>query len=74
MQEFKADGVVKRGDVQEARTLYDKAIRQYRVVVTDYPAAQCFNRSGPWFWSVKDGAVERIDRITDRKLKKIERP
>lgn len=71
--EYKADGVVKRGNVQEARRLYDKAIRQYGVVVTDYPASQCFDPRGPWFWSVRKGAVERINRITDRKLKRTER-
>jgi tetratricopeptide (TPR) repeat protein len=71
--EYEADGVVKRGDVQEARRLYEKAIGQYRVVVTDYPGAQCFDPSGPWYWSVKKGAEERINRITDHKLKTIER-
>lgn len=71
--EYQADGAVKRGDVQETRRLYEKAIRQYEVVVTNYPAAQCFDARGPWYWSVKKGAEERVNRITDRKLKRIER-
>jgi len=69
--EFKADGIVKRGDVQDAHRLYEKAIIHYKMVIMDYPAAQCFDPRGPWFWSVKDGAEERINRISDRKLKKI---
>lgn len=71
--EYQADGAVKRRDIQEARRLYEKTITQYKVVMTDYPAAQCFDPRGPWYWSIKKGALERINRITDRKLKKIER-
>lgn len=70
--EYKADRVEKRGNFQEARKLYDKAVKQYGMIVTDYPAAQCFDPSGPWFWSVKEGALERINRITVSKLKRAE--
>lgn len=71
--EYQADEAVKRRDMQGARRFYEKAVTQYELVMTDYPAAQCFDPRGPWYWSVKQGAVERINRITDRKLKRMER-
>ncbi len=71
--ESEADRTVSRGSMQEARRLYEEALRAYNKVITEYPGAQCFDPRGPWYWGVKAGSEERINRITADKLKKVER-
>ncbi|MBN2317124.1 MAG: hypothetical protein JXM79_24575 [Sedimentisphaerales bacterium] len=64
--EQKADLVAEKKNVTEACAFYKDANMNYDIVIQKFPDAQCFDPSGPWYWSVKDGAEERSNRINDR--------
>jgi tetratricopeptide (TPR) repeat protein len=64
--ELKAVLAVEKRAVAEACAFYKDANRNYDIAIQQFPDAQCFDPSGPWYWSVKDGAVERGNRINDR--------
>jgi tetratricopeptide (TPR) repeat protein len=63
--ERKAALAANKKTVTEACAFYREANKYYDIVVQQFPDAQCFDPSGPWYWSVKDGADERNNRIND---------
>ena len=67
--EKQADMFDRRSDnINEIRKFYKEAIKYYDIVINNYSGAQCFDPGGPWYWSVKKGAMRRVDIITDNKL------
>ena len=49
-----------------ARALAKKCIAAFERVLNDYPAAQCFDPNGPWYWRVRDGAEEHLPGLRRR--------
>lgn len=68
--EYKGDLAAKQKSISDARAFYRSAIEYYDIVIQRFPAAQCFDPRGPWYWQVKEGAEERSDRINAHKLTK----
>ena len=55
--------VNKTNGAEVACKLYNQAIAQYNEVKNNYAGAQCYDKDGPWYWSVKKGAVDRISLL-----------
>ncbi len=66
-----ADGLTDRSDdgVKQARKCYDQAVRCYEEILKNYVGAQCFDPSGPWFWSVAKGAEEQKAIVLNKTAK-----